>query len=63
MLNTVLNDELPPIKDILKRNLRTNMFQVDVRERITQYFGLFHKIVRENGLKELLDRPASVEFK
>jgi len=48
---------------ILQERLHMNLKESDVVERVTVYFGCFTKIINENGLTKLLDKPEREKFK
>ncbi|EGZ18559.1 hypothetical protein PHYSODRAFT_498366, partial [Phytophthora sojae] len=63
IVDSVKNDALPDIKELLKRELRMNMSESDVTARVLDYFILFNKITKENGLTACFSHANGVREK
>ncbi|KAG3240428.1 hypothetical protein PI124_g14677 [Phytophthora idaei] len=55
IVQSVKNDTIPDINRLFKKELRMDMRETDVSERVLQYFMLCDALIEENGLKSCFD--------
>ncbi|OWZ10825.1 hypothetical protein PHMEG_00016252 [Phytophthora megakarya] len=52
--NTMLNTHAPDIEEVFKKNLKMNLRELDIENRVIAYFVDFDRLVEEHGLSGVL---------
>ncbi|OWZ11658.1 hypothetical protein PHMEG_00015297 [Phytophthora megakarya] len=52
--NTMLNAHAPDIEEVFKKNLKMNLRELDIENRVMAYFVDFDRLVEEHGLSGVL---------